>query len=90
MSLATYVQSELRRAARMVHAHSSDLCIVARPDLACELHKVGIRVEAVPHLLAHAMGEGRFASDMHIIMRCDLWAWRGRGMRAKILRNIAR
>ena len=73
---------------RFLGVHPSELCIAGRPALVCELRKIGIRADAVPGVPAYDMGGGRFLSDVHIIPRRDLWAWRGRGMRAKILRGL--
>lgn len=81
--------SELRRSAQLINAHPTDLCIVGRPELVRELRKIGIRADAVPGVPTHDMGGGRFSSDVYIILRRDLWTWRGRGMRAKILRSGA-
>ena len=82
------LRTELQNAAQSVNARLSELCIVARPELSRELRAIGIRADAVPGIPACDMGGGRFTSDVHIIMRRDLWAWRGRGMRAKVLRGL--
>lgn len=89
MHIQQMLQTELRKAAGQVNARLFDLCIVGRPELVRELRKIGIHAEAVPGLSTYNMGGGKFSSDVHIIMRRDLWAWRGRGMRAKLLRSIA-
>ena len=82
------LQSALRTAAQSASVHPTDLCIVGRPELVRELRTIGIRADAVPGIPTYDMGGGRFNSDVHIIMRHDLWTWRGRGMRAKVLRGL--
>ena len=86
--IRTILRDALHNWARALNVHPSELCIVGHTVLVRDLRKISIRAEAIPGIPTHDMGGGRFLSDVHIIPHRDLWAWRGRGMRAKILRGL--
>lgn len=88
MSTETAIRATLRQACHTLNVRPHTLCVVARPSAVRELRKVGVVAHAVAGIPEHAMGGGRFSSDAYIILRRDLWVWRGRGMRAKVLRSV--